>query len=472
LVPVSDVSVDAVVTSLYFNTVIFLVLMASYECLRRLFPAVYSSRKRLDHTGTRSRYINHEHHQASDEGMEEEEAAEESAPIGMHSRTDSLATLPDDRPLDWVKPVFFGVPWNKVRKTAGLDGYFFLRYIRMNVRITAVATFWFFLTLVPIYATGSNSGSSSQGWYHISAANVHKDSWRMWAPVIAGYFFSGFICFVVKQEYRHFLELRQDFLARGSAHVHPQHHYSLVLENIPYELRSERALLDYFEKLFPGKVHSASIVLNLPDLEEASSRCMRTCRRLEKSVAYLHATKKRPSHIVGRGRCSVLGVDLQPLDLNCLADPDVLYFHDESPNLEDRVKRGTRVDSISYYTHELASHSRTLFGIQQRKVEIAESGNESVRADFWFSKAADLAAQAAEQIMDDSALDNELTSPTHSFDAARPEVPQAETMTSRYGSFTPVRGSHRANWSMPGQDDKKSRLVHDDHLVRDALRVD
>lgn len=294
----------------------------------------------------------------------------------------------------------------------------------------------------------------------------------MWAPVIAGYFFSGFICFVVKQEYRHFLELRQDFLARGSAHVHPQHHYSLVLENIPYELRSERALLDYFEKLFPGKVHSASIVLNLPDLEEASSRCMRTCRRLEKSVAYLHATKKRPSHIVGRGRCSVLGVDLQPLDLNCLADPDVLYFHDESPNLEDRVKRGTRVDSISYYTHELASHSRTLFGIQQRKVEIAESGNESVRADFWFSKAADLAAQAAEQIMDDSALDNELTSPTHSFDAARPEVPQAETMTSRYGSFTPVRGSHRANWSMPGQDDKKSRLVHDDHLVRDALRVD
>jgi hypothetical protein len=472
LQPPEDVSVDAVVTSLYFNSFIFIILMASYECLRRLFPAVYSSRKRLDHTGTRngnSAHSTNQQHQTL--GEEEVEAV---TPGGMD---ESMDTLPDDRPLDWIQPVFFGVPWPTVRKTAGLDGYFFLRYIRMNVRITAVSTFWFFLTLVPIYATGGTPNNNAQGWYHISAANVHKDSWRMWAPVVFAYIFSSFVCFVIKQEYRHFLELRQDFLARGSAHVHPQHHYSLVLENIPYELRSERALMDYFEKLFPGKVHSASIVLNLPDLEEASTRCMRTCRRLEKSIAHLHATKKRPTHIVGRGRCSVLGVDLQPVDLNCMADPDILYLPDELPILEDRVKRGTRVDSISYYTHELAAHSRTLFDIQQRKVSIAESGNETVRADYWFSHAAQFASQAADQIMNDSALDNELTSPSTSYDHSHPEtnpeVPQAEDMTSRYGSFAPFNtighGIQRANWAMPGQNDKKSSLIQDDHLVRALL---
>jgi hypothetical protein len=482
LQPPEDVSIDAVVTSLYFNTFIFIILMASYECLRRLFPAVYSSRKRLDHTGTRNG-LNQQHQALG----EEEEGIEAVTNGGLN---ESMETLPDDRPLDWIQPVFFGVPWPTVRKvssrtckrtaaslpfltrsrslssltlqTAGLDGYFFLRYIRMNVRITAVSTFWFFLTLVPIYATGGTPNNNAQGWYHISAANVHKDSWRMWAPVVCAYIFSGFICFVIKQEYRHFLELRQDFLARGSAHVHPQHHYSLVLENIPHELRSDQALMEYFEKLFPGKVHSASIVLNLPDLEEASMRCMRTCRRLEKSIAFLHATKNRPSHIVGRGRCSVLGVDLQPMDLNCFAEPEVLYLPDELPILEDRVKRGTRVDSISYYTHELAAHSRTLFDLQQQKVSIAEKGNETVRADFWFSHAAKFAAQAADQIMDDSALDNELTSPGASYDLAHPEG---------YGSFAPIsgRGSHRANWAMPGQDDKKSSLMQDDHLVRALL---
>lgn len=49
-----------------------------------------------------------------------------------------------------------------------------------------------------------------------------------------------------------------DFLARGSSHVIKQHHYSLLVENIPHELRSEKALFDYFDKLFPGKVHSAA----------------------------------------------------------------------------------------------------------------------------------------------------------------------------------------------------------------------
>jgi hypothetical protein len=96
------------------------------------------------------------------------------------------------------------------------------------------------------------------GWYHLSAANVSKGSWRMWVPSCFAYLFTGFIFFVMKQEYRHFLELRMDFLARGSSHVIKQHHYSLLVENIPHELRSEKALFDYFNKLFPGKVHSAA----------------------------------------------------------------------------------------------------------------------------------------------------------------------------------------------------------------------
>lgn len=277
---------------------------------------------------------------------------------------------------------------------------------------------------------------------------------------------------MIKQEYGHFLELRQDFLARGTITVHPQHHYSLVLENVPCELRSARALKEYFEKLFPGKVHSASIVLNLPDLEEASARCTRTCRRLEKSVASLQASGKRPSHIVGRARCSILGVDLAPVDMHCMGDDEVLDMQDEDIVVEDRVPRGTRVDSISYYTHELAAHSRTLFDMQQQKSSIAESGNEAVRADGWFQKAAKVASQAADRIMDDSVMDNELTSPTTSFDLAQAKsqvVPQAENMTSRYGSFAPVAESgcppNRANWSMPGEDDDKQfRLMDEDHL--------
>lgn len=510
----NDVSVDSVLTSIYFNTAVFVLLMIFYECLRRTIPSVYSSRKRMNHmqpinesSSSESNYnplkaaYSNDYNDTDDNNNGAMNSFDyRSAPSDvskhsgysvnvegdirksctrlknehLHKLKDDSTILPDSRPLDWIKPVL-GVPWSKVLLSAGLDGYFFLRYIRMCVRITAVSSFWFFLILVPIYATGSSSsGSSSTGWYHLSTENIPKDGWRMWLACIFAYLFAFFIFFVIRQEYRHYLEIRQDFLARGSAHVHPQHHYSLLVENIPYELRSDRALADYFNKLFPGKVHSASVVLKLPDLEKTSARCLRSCRRLEKSIALLHESGKRPTHVVGRARLSVMGIDLMPVDctvdkvLFCGArfsdydtdddDDDDVYDklkHTEEYSLNhsghikqngkdgspimisERPKRGTRVDSISYYTYELSMHSRALFRMQQRKTEIAECGNTSMRAQNWFDSVVRDAEVFANTVLDESAIDNALVTvtDTRTIDAAG-DI--AERMTSKYGSITNV----------------------------------
>ena len=466
LQPASDVSVDAVVTAFYYNAIVFAVLMATYECLRRCMPTVYSSRKRLqfvrpgnlddeedafldeeqihDH---RSRFLDDAASSLADQPYLHRnpktpinEIKEDMDAKIFREHSDSLATLPDNRLFDWIGPVF-GVPWHTVRKNTGLDGYFFLRYIRMNVRITAVSTFWFFLILVPVYWTGSNPEHAAKGWYHLSATNIPVSGWRMWMPVLFSYLFSSFVIFVIKQEYKHFLELRQDFLARGSAHVNPQHHYSLMVENIPYELRSERALYDYFDKLFPGKVHSTSVVMKVPDLEEASKRCLRTCRRLEKSIAFLHATGSRPSHIVGRGRLSVLGVELEPLDFPLCrpGDDEVLVVEDDAAT--ERVPKGTRVDSISYYTQELAAFSKELFILQERKNRVAEEGRSSQPNLTWFDGLVQSVENVAGQILEQSMVDNELASSSGDWDRDRDGaegVPQAEHMTSKYGSFSAV----------------------------------
>jgi len=257
LEPAEDVPVSAGLSSLLFNSIVFLILMASYECLRRLLPTVYSSRKRLDriHLADATPESTHpsQHHPMTGETPYQAfpdyhgQLHEQEQDDDLRERPSGLQPLPDDRPLDWVFPVF-GVPWKKVRQIAGLDGYFFLRYIRMNVRITAVSTFWFFVILAPIYATGGGSGEyvlvqqeggdgadgakskyvaipeTATGWYYFSAANLPVEGWRIWIPCLFCYLFSAFITFVIKQEYRHFLEIRQDFLARGAAHVNPQHH--------------------------------------------------------------------------------------------------------------------------------------------------------------------------------------------------------------------------------------------------------
>jgi Late exocytosis, associated with Golgi transport/Cytosolic domain of 10TM putative phosphate transporter len=457
-----DVPVDAVVTSIYFNSVVFILLMIFYECLRRIFPSVYSARQRLNHIRPvkmnrkeanplmspnqvdnddepifeHDRGIPHGIRRNSDISIE---AVEEKLSFG------SMSSLPDERPLDWLRPVL-EVPWSKVLETAGLDGYFFLRYIRMCVRITAVSSFWFCLVLIPIYTTGNNSSESATGLYYISTEHIPTTGWRMWVACIFAYLFSFFIFFVIQQEYRHFLEVTQDFLCKGSIHVNPQNQYSILVERIPYELRSDRALAEYFNTLFPGKVHSASVVLKLPDLEKISNRCLFSCRRLEKSIAALIATRKRPTSFVRTCRMGFLGTDLLPIvcpvsTLQCcdVGESDEIddsnEFRQSIETLTGRKmetsKRWTRVDLIAYYTQELALHSRSLFRMQQQKTVIAESGNQTIQCNNWFDYAIREASLFANQILDESAKGNALVT-SRDDDVT---VGIAERMSSQYGTI-------------------------------------
>ena len=103
-----------------------------------------------------------------------------------------------------------------------------------------------------------------------------------------------------------------------------------------------------------------------------------------------------------------------------------------------RPARGTHVDSISYYTNDLADMNRDMHSMQQRKTEIAVTGNSSFEADNWFSRVMMTAFELADRVMVDSAEDNALRANYSSYDESSERVPQAEQMTSRYGSFGPL----------------------------------
>lgn len=451
-----DVPVDAVVTSIYFNSAAFVFLMIIYECLRRTFPSVYSARQRLNHM----RPINNNtkdnnplispNQKDNYEELDSENFKGKSSHKTRRSCTtrefernlkfDSSKSLPDIQPLDWLRPVL-GVSWPTVLECAGLDGYFFLRYIRICVRITSVSSFWFCLILIPIYATGNNSSDTATGLYYLSSDHIPANGWRMWIACLFAYLFSFFIFFVINQEYRHFLEVRQEFLSKGSIHVNPQNQYSIIVESIPYELRSNRALADYFNTLFPGKVHSASVVLKLPDLEKTSNICLRSCRRLEKCIALLQATGKRPTHFIHRGcieispmgcpveTFKICGREGKKIDNNSTEVVDSME-ENAGPILE-KPTRGKRVDSIVYYTHELALNSRALYRMQQHKAEIADSGNQAFTCNNWLDSALQGASILANLILDESALDNALVTSNDNFVPAD----NVERVSSQYGAI-------------------------------------
>jgi hypothetical protein len=137
-----------------------------------------------------------------------------------------------------------------------------------------------------------------------------------------------------------------------------QHRYSLQVEKIPVALRSNTALFNYFDEIFPGQVHSASIAMNVPDLDTLSARRMRACRGLEKSLAYYNATGIRPTHIVGRPRFQCCGIESAPM---CSIRSCCCYS-------------GDQVDSIQYYTYRLANFNIEMQKLQSEKFLLAQTG--------------------------------------------------------------------------------------------------
>lgn len=165
-------------------------------------------------------------------------------------------------------------------------------------------------------------------------------------------------------------------------------------------------------------------------------------------------------------------------------------------------QKGAHVDSISYYTRVLVECNRELFLLQEHKTRVAETGNTSARAanESWFVKVVDAATEAASTIIRDSEEVNALGSPHDSGLALGGGLPLAERMTSFYGSFgghektgtgvTPttqkrkkigsshdlgslslgggngfsIRDAPTVSWGSAETNEKKVRLVIDDHM--------
>lgn len=520
LARVEDVNPDNVLATLVFNAIVCVMLLGLYELLRRLIPSVYSQRmmhereaevmaaaasSSEDATAERQ-FVKMSTMQASgrslamlngassddndgeerggarldDDGSVQIEDAKDTQQHNHQQKEEELALNAPTRNcagwpiLEWALPVH-RTPWSTFRKLAGLDAYFYLRYIRMCLKITVVSSFWAIVILCPVYATG---GGDQSGFYHFSMANVlQEDKGRVWVPTFFCWAFTMYCWFCVRSEMIHYVELRMEFLGgeeeeermrrlrqngvgeeavpdddgeggaarervgygapsavsnrsngvipsneagdddtsgkdkhRGSsrspllapagsecenaaAPIVPalslqeeqhrrhqiqqptaaatrtqkemkQHRYSLQVEKVPVALRSNTALFQYFNQIFPGQVHSASIAMNVPDLDQLSARRMRVCRRLEKSLAYYNVTGIRPTHVAGRPRFKCCGIESTPIDGWCVAcccfydscrmrtfiddDEDGVHFPSEADMYEHLPDKGEIVDSISY----------------------------------------------------------------------------------------------------------------------------
>lgn len=202
-------------------------------------------------------------------------------------------------------------------RCVGLDTFMFLRFLRMGARICAVGAL-LACVLIPTYATADERGAPTDQFNQLTLARVEKDSPRLWGALIAWYIFCFFCIKEFLDEWKLYSKLRYDFLARGDPEIPVEYRYAVRVEQIPVALRSQDALRDFFERLFPGKIRKVVMYLELNELQNMVAKRLTECVKYEKAVAFTKANpnKPAPQTTVTKGACPLTGEKRDAIDFH------------------------------------------------------------------------------------------------------------------------------------------------------------
>lgn len=145
-------------------------------------------------------------------------------------------------PFGWL-PDLMARPKKFIIEQTGIDGYFFLRYLKLWSTIGVCSGLILWPILFAINATG---GGHKSGFDIISYSNnTHK--WRVFANLFCSWFFFGFVVYTIYSElvyytsFRHNLQCTPFYSSLPSSKV-------LLVDNVDEEILNEESL----RKLFPA----------------------------------------------------------------------------------------------------------------------------------------------------------------------------------------------------------------------------
>ncbi|KAM3422860.1 hypothetical protein BST61_g342 [Cercospora zeina] len=198
--------------------------------------------------------------------------------------------------IGWLYPVLTTSNLTIIQK-CGLDAYFFLRFLRMLVKIFFPSAFLILPILLSVNATGSGN---NRGLDKYSISNIGDyQGHRLWSHTLLACIFLLWTAYVVVHELRSYIRVRQAHLTS------PQHRLrasatTVLVTGIPRKWLTYEALSGLYD-VYPGGIRNIWINRNydaLSDkidyrtkiaesLEDAETVLIKTCR-----TAHLEKEKK------------------------------------------------------------------------------------------------------------------------------------------------------------------------------------
>ncbi|KAI0250632.1 DUF221-domain-containing protein [Lactifluus subvellereus] len=193
--------------------------------------------------------------------------------------------------LGWFTSVF-NADYRKIKDINGLDCYFFVRFLRMMVRIMLPIWLISWLVLLPL-ASVKTEVAAHTGLDKFIFGNIADTVQSRYAGhLLLTWIFTIWIWWNIKHEMVHYVRVRQDYLV-SPAHSSTAQACTVLVTGIPPKYLSESALTSLFGQL-PGGVRKVWINRDLGDMPELYERRLMACNMLESAeTSFLQTAIKR-----------------------------------------------------------------------------------------------------------------------------------------------------------------------------------
>lgn len=164
-------------------------------------------------------------------------------------------------------------------RIAGVDGYLFLQYLQLLLRIFIPMAFIILPILLPINRIGKVPGVTGLDTLAWPNVGVPEKNHRLWAHLVLAVLVVIWVCFNFYAALRKFVRLRQTVLTI------PEHRIrasatTILVQSIPRKWLSVPAL-DALYDVFPGGIKDIWINRNFDDLQEKVNKRTNIARKLE-----------------------------------------------------------------------------------------------------------------------------------------------------------------------------------------------
>ncbi len=214
---------------------------------------------------------------------------------------DQRTEAPPSGLIKWILPVFQISNKHFIEK-CGLDAYFFLRYLRMLLKIFIPLAFIVLPILLPLNAVGGKgtkpvpnnvsqrynvTGLDTLAWGNVPPEHTN----RYWGHFILAILVVILVCYISFDELRHYVHVRQTYLTS------PQHRLqnsakAVLITAIPEHLLSVEALCALFD-IFPGGLVNVWINRDYDELKDKVERRNKLVGALESAELHLIQKAKK-----------------------------------------------------------------------------------------------------------------------------------------------------------------------------------